>query len=100
LELLENAELEGKEQASIFAPTADRVRALALAKVGRLPEAIRTVNDGLEIARARHLDYELAMLLLCKADLLDNEDPDEAMRLRAAGNGTIQRLDIRPLDLA
>lgn len=100
LELLENAELEGKEQASIFAPTADRVRALALARIGRLPEAIRTVDAGLEIARARHLDYEVAMLLLCKADLLDNEDPDEAMRLRAAGNDTIEQLDIRPLDLA
>lgn len=100
LELLDNAELEGKEEASIFAPTANRVRALALAKMGQLPEAIRTANAGLETARARHLDYEVAMLLLCKADLLDNEDPHEAARLRSAGSGIIERLDIRPLEVA
>jgi len=100
LELLDNAELEGKEEASIFAPTANRVRALALAKMGQLPEAIRTANAGLETARARHLDYEVAMLLLCKAELLDKEDPDEAARLRGAGNGIIERLDIRPLEVA
>jgi class 3 adenylate cyclase/tetratricopeptide (TPR) repeat protein len=100
LELLDNAELEGKEEASIFAPAADRVRALALATIGQLPEAIRTANAGLETARARRLDYEVAMLLLCKAEFLDDEDAEEAARLRSAGNGIIERLDIRPLELA
>jgi tetratricopeptide (TPR) repeat protein len=100
LELLKNAELGAKEEASIFAPTADRVRALAMASVGRVSEAVRIAGAALETARARHLDYEVAMLLLCKADLLEDADPEAASQLRTEGNSIIDRLDIRPLEMA
>lgn len=100
LELLENAELESKEEASIFAPTADRVRAQALASVGRIDEAVGVAGAAIESARARNLDYEVAMLLLCKADLLEGEDPNGAAPLRAEGYSIIERLDIRPRALA
>jgi class 3 adenylate cyclase/tetratricopeptide (TPR) repeat protein len=100
LGMLEEAELDAREEASIFAPTANRVRALALASAGRVHEAVRVAGAALENARARHLDYEVAMLLLCKADLLDSEDPGEAFPLREEGNRIIERLDIRPLEEA
>jgi class 3 adenylate cyclase/tetratricopeptide (TPR) repeat protein len=100
LELLRDAELHAKEEASIFAPTADRVRAVALASLGRTTEAVSTAAAALDTARARHLDYEVAMLLLCKAALLESEDPDAAAPLRAEGNDIIERLDIRPQALA
>ncbi len=100
LDLLEKAGLDSSEEASIFAPTADRVRAQALASVGRLVEAVGIAGAALENARARNLDYEVAMLLLCKADLIESEDPLAAVPLRVEGQSIVERLDIRPLEMA
>ena len=99
VELLDSAARELDEKASIFAPTADRVRALALATKGQTIEAIAVADAALDAARARSLDYEVAMLLLCKADLLESEDPDMTARLRREGRSIIERLDIRPLEV-
>lgn len=100
LALLEEAEAEAGEEASIFAATADRVRALALASAGRKSEAVGVADAALDAARARSLDYEVAMLLMCQADLLEAEDEEAAARLRSEGNALIERLDIRPLSVA
>jgi hypothetical protein len=54
-------------------------------------------DAALDTARARHLNYEVAMLLLCKADLVESKDPDTAFNLRSESSGIIERLDIRPL---
>ncbi len=98
LELLDAAERQAEEEASIFAPTADRVRALALAAIGRSSEAVDVAGAALEAAQARSLDYEVAMLLLCKADLVEEEDAETAARLRSEGDAIINRLEIRPLE--
>jgi class 3 adenylate cyclase len=98
LELLNRAEREAGNEASIFAPTADRVRALALASIGRKSEAVNVAGAALDTARARRLDYEVAMLLLCQADLIEQEDAESAAMLRAEGNAIVNRLDIRPLE--
>jgi tetratricopeptide (TPR) repeat protein len=98
LQLLETAEQQAGEEASIFAPTADRVRALALAAIGRRSEAVDVAGAALDAAQARSLDYEVAMLLLCKAELLESEDAETASALRAEGNAIINRLEIRPLE--
>lgn len=100
LQLLDAAEHEAGEEASIFAPTADRVRALALASTGRNSEAVDVAGAALDTARSRSLDYEVAMLLMCKADLLEDEDPEESARLRSEGGAIIDRLEIRPLEVA
>ncbi|MBT8194770.1 MAG: hypothetical protein KJP22_15315, partial [Acidimicrobiia bacterium] len=100
LEILDEAVRQAEEEASIFAPTADRVRAFALSETGRRPEAIEVAGAALEAARARSLDYEVAMLLLCKADLLEDQDPDEVVDLRREADVVIDRLDIRPLETA
>jgi predicted negative regulator of RcsB-dependent stress response len=98
LELLDRAEREAGNEASIFAPTADRVRALALASIGRKSEAVNVAGAALDTARARRLDYEVAMLLLCQADLIEQDDAESAAMLRAEGNAIVNRLDIRPLE--
>jgi tetratricopeptide (TPR) repeat protein len=98
LQLLDSAEQQAGEEASIFAPTADRVRALALAAIGRRSEAVDVAAAALDAAQARSLDYEVAMLLLCKAELLESEDAEAAAALRAEGNAIVDRLEIRPLE--
>ena len=100
VELLDRAARESDTEASIFAPTADRVRALALAMIGRWSDAVRTAEGALEAARARNLDYEVAMLLMCKADLVEDEDPTTSARLREQADEIIRRLEIRPLEVA
>lgn len=100
LEILELNSKELEQEASIYGPTADRVRARALASLGRTSEAVHTANLALETARKRNFDYEVAMLLLCKADLLEGEDPDTISRLRKEGRSILDRLDIRPLEMA
>lgn len=96
LELLDQASRESEEEASIYGPAADRVRALALASIGRTAEAVDIASAAIDSARSRNFDYEVAMLLLCKADLVESDDPEAAGRLRSDGRSIIQRLDIRP----
>jgi len=98
VEILDRAASESGEAASIYAPAADRVRALALDLMGRTAEAVDIADSALETAQGRHLDYEVAMLLLCKADLLKADDPGATDRLRREGREIIEHLDIRPLD--
>jgi predicted ATPase/class 3 adenylate cyclase len=100
IELLDSAAEESGEDASIYAPTADRVRALALALKGNTTDAVEVADAALETARERNLDYEVAMLLMCKADLLESADPNMTDSLRVEGKSIIDRLDIRPLELA
>jgi hypothetical protein len=68
--------------------------------IGHSSEAVHIADAALETARARNLDYEVAMLLMCKADLLEEDDPSSADRLRAQGDEIIERLEIRPLEMA
>ena len=99
LQLLDEAKLDAGEEAAIFAPTADRVRGLAIASMGRTAEAVEVVADALESARGRHLDYEVAMLLLCEAELLEVDDPVASERLRTEGRDIVARLGIGPLEV-
>jgi tetratricopeptide (TPR) repeat protein len=98
LELLDKAADEAQEEASIFAPAADRVRALALNLLGRTLDAVDIADSALEVARGRNLDYEVAMLLLCKASLIGEAHPETAASLREEGRQIIERLEIRPLE--
>jgi tetratricopeptide (TPR) repeat protein len=58
-----------------------RVRAVALARSGELDAARRALQDSLEEARARHMDFELALTLKIVAALgidCGGEGPDAA----------------------
>jgi hypothetical protein len=58
-----------------------RVRAVALTRSGELDAARRALQDSLEAARARHMDFELALTLKIVAELgidCDGEGPDDA----------------------
>ncbi len=99
LKLLDQAAAEAQEEASIFAPTAQRVRALALDLLGQTSSAVDIADEALDIARGRGLDYEVAMLLLCKASLIEDHQPDTAVSLRDEHRQIVDRLGVRPLEV-
>jgi len=69
LELLTEAQRSSGGEAQVYACSLARVRALALAGLGRTEEAAEAVRAGLSQARAEGLVYEEALLLRTKAEL-------------------------------
>lgn len=78
MELLDEASRDNPDEASIYFATEARVRASALGALTRRAEAIDMLDRGLEEARQRGLDYDLALLLEIDADLHADDDRDEA----------------------
>lgn len=70
LDLLDHATTLAAGEADVFAGPAARVRALALAQLGRHDEAMSELTAGLGIARQQGLAYELTQLDAVRADLL------------------------------
>jgi predicted ATPase len=95
LVLLDRASLNADEGASIYAATEARLRATALAAVGRHDEAIDRLDEGLATARTRGLDYELALALFLKAELIEPDQPEVVAEYRAEAAAIFERLEIR-----
>ena len=69
LELLAGAEAEAGDDSELYACALSRVRAGALASLGRSNEACAEIEAGLTIARAEGLQYEEALLLVTRSRL-------------------------------
>jgi len=69
LELLAGAEAEAGDDSELYACALSRVRAAALASLGRSNEACAEIEAGLTIARAEGLQYEEALLLVTRSRL-------------------------------
>jgi predicted negative regulator of RcsB-dependent stress response len=95
LALLDSGSREAGDEASIYAATEARLRAAALAAADREDEAVAHLEEGLNVARGRSLDYEVALLLFLEADLTESSQPDRAARSRAEGAEIFERLEIR-----
>ncbi len=64
LEIIGHAASETTEDVTIFDASRAVVAAKALIDLGFIEEAIETIASGAELARGRHLEFELARLLL------------------------------------
>jgi len=64
LEIIGHAASETSEDVTIFDASRAVVAAKALIDLGFVEEAIETIASGAELARVRHLEFELARLLL------------------------------------
>jgi class 3 adenylate cyclase/tetratricopeptide (TPR) repeat protein len=73
--LLDSAEQTAGDEAEGYACPLARIRASALAALGRHDEALARIDEGLRVARRQGLVYEEAMLLLVKAEV-EATDPD------------------------
>jgi class 3 adenylate cyclase/tetratricopeptide (TPR) repeat protein len=72
----------GLSGAPVYGPPTDRVRAMALAALGRHQEALDIARRGLDAARRQRLNFDVAQLLLVIADLAGEQDAlDEADRM-------------------
>lgn len=80
LEILERAEDMAGGEASVYAASMPRMKATVLAELDRAEEALEVVNAGLAEAERHGLPYEIALLLLIRADLARHvgieSDPD------------------------
>jgi tetratricopeptide (TPR) repeat protein len=95
LALLDKGSEAAGDAAAIYAATEARLRATALAAAGRRDDAIGYVAEGLAVARGRGLEFEVALLLFVKADLLADNEPDRSEESRAEATAIFQRLEIR-----
>lgn len=84
LELLAGARAEAGDDAELYACALARVRAGALALLGRTAEACSEIESGLTIARAEGLQYEEALLLVTRSKLGDTCGGDGEDSIREA----------------
>jgi tetratricopeptide (TPR) repeat protein len=94
MELLDEASRDNPDEASIYFATEARVRASALGALMRRTEALDMLDRGLEEARRRGLDYDLALLLEVDANLQANDDPEEASEHRLEALTIFERLGV------
>jgi tetratricopeptide (TPR) repeat protein len=62
---------------------------------GRHDEALGFVDEGLVFARGRDLEYEVALLLFVKGDVLAADQPDRSEACRAGATSIFDRLEIQ-----
>jgi class 3 adenylate cyclase/tetratricopeptide (TPR) repeat protein len=92
--LLDEASRDNPDQVSIYFATEARVRASALVALSRRADALDIVDRGMEEARQRGLDYDLALLLEIDANLHADDDPDQAAVFRSESLTIFERLDV------
>jgi tetratricopeptide (TPR) repeat protein len=95
LALLDKASEQAGDAASIYAATEARLRATAVLAAGRHDEALGFVDEGLVFARGRDLEYEVALLLFVKGDVLAADQPDRSEACRAGATSIFERLEIQ-----
>lgn len=91
MQILDAARVQVGDEAAIYAPTEARARAKALAALDRRSEAVQEVGRGLNAARARGMEYEVALLLLLEADLSSGSNEKSI----AEATETLDRLGVR-----
>ena len=94
LQILDAARVQVGDEAAIYAPTEARARARALAAMDRRSEAFQEVGRGLEAARGRGMDYEIALLLLLEADLSPGGDENTREKSIAEATEILDRLGV------
>ncbi len=98
LAAIDDATARHSEDMSIFEGAEARVRARVLASLGRLEEAVAWIVRGVEVTRARTLEFDLARLLLLARELgaddsrIGHDLANEATRL-------LDRLGVRSAEL-
>ena len=81
---------------AMFEPTHALVLATALQSLGRIGEAAATVTAGVDLARQRRLNYELARLLLLSS-VVDTVAGADAVNAREEATLLLRRLGVRDL---
>jgi tetratricopeptide (TPR) repeat protein len=94
LELLAGAEAEAGDDSELYSCALSRVRAAALASLGRSNEACAEIEGGLKIARAEGLQYEEALLLVTRSQLGEACGGDSEDSLREA-ESLFRKLGVR-----
>lgn len=92
LDTLAEAERGSGGEAELFGCSLARMRAQALAKLGRTDEARAAVEAGLALAREQGLPYEEALLQITEAEL--TEDPQTRKELLEEAEGLLQQLGV------
>jgi class 3 adenylate cyclase/tetratricopeptide (TPR) repeat protein len=95
LQILDAARVQVGDDAAIYAPTEARARARALAALDRRSEAFQEVGRGLEAARGRGMEYEVALLLLLEADLSPGGNENSREKSIAEATEILDRLGVR-----
>lgn len=98
LRMLEQAATETSEDVSMFEAAHALVAAHAMAGLGDTDRAAQRVRDGIEIARRRVLEFDLARLLLLADELgvAPADDADESARPpREEAEQILRRLGVR-----
>jgi class 3 adenylate cyclase/tetratricopeptide (TPR) repeat protein len=95
LALLTQAWRDAGDDASIFRPTEARLRGSALAATGRTDDAIVSIDYGLKSAREQNIEYEVAQLLVVRADVIDADQTELANECRAEAEEIFSRLGVR-----
>jgi tetratricopeptide (TPR) repeat protein len=90
--LLDGVVAKNADESSIYLPTAARIRASALFALGREGEAATEIRLGLDVARKRGLDYEVALLLVLQDRVSKSSDSAEAL---LEASKTLNRLGVR-----
>jgi tetratricopeptide (TPR) repeat protein len=92
--LLDEASGDNPDEASIYFATEARVRASALGALSRRTEALDVVERGMEEARQRGLDYDLALLLEIDANLRGDGETEKASEHRSEALTIFERLGV------
>ena len=95
LEQLEWAMSDAGEEAAMFGPTELRLRAVALAGVGRTQEAITILEGGIDAARDRGQPYDEALMLEAVAVATAPDYPDVARESRDEAERILRSLGVR-----
>jgi len=93
--ILDQAARSAGDEASIYAPTDARLRAVANEAEGRRSKALRYVNEGLGIARDSNSEYEVALLLAVRGRLSKPDEPSLSAQDEAEAAEIFERLDVR-----
>ena len=94
LAVLEESEGRAGEEAALLEVPMARVRASALAALGRFDEAKDRIKEGLTGARDQGLLYEEALLLLAKADVARLAGSKVKTKELEEAQGLLQRLGV------
>jgi hypothetical protein len=93
--LLDRAMLEAGDDVSTYPPIEVRLRATAVAAQGDLMSALELTQIGIATARDRHLEYDLALLLLLEDGFAHQIGTDFNEEIMLEVRAILARLEIR-----
>jgi tetratricopeptide (TPR) repeat protein len=95
IDLLDGALIEAGDEALNYMPTEARLRGSALTTLGHDDDARQSIDRGLSEAREVNFEYEVAQLLLLKAEMAARRGTDEAEEWRKVATEILVRLGVR-----